>query len=75
MPQHVEVSADMVASVLRVVATTGQRVREGDPLLLVESMKMEIPVLAPVSGVVVTMDAEPGEVVAEGDLLAVIRAE
>lgn len=72
MPERVEVLADMVASVVRAVAAVGEPVKEGDALLLVESMKMEIPVLAPADGVVATLNAEPGEVVHEGDLLAVI---
>jgi acetyl-CoA carboxylase biotin carboxyl carrier protein len=75
VPQRVNVSADMVASVVRPVAKVGEAVGEGDALVLVESMKMEIPVLAPTTGTVVALHAEPGEVVEEGDLLAVIEAE
>lgn len=65
----------MVASVVRAVARVGDAVSEGEALLLVESMKMEIPVLAPSTGVVSALQVEPGEVVEEGDLLAVIDAE
>lgn len=73
MVQVVNVMADMVASVVRAVAQVGDRVAEGDPLVLVESMKMEIPVLAPTAGRLVALHAAPGEIVEEGDLLAVIH--
>lgn len=72
MTQLVNVVADMVASVVRAVAEVGDAVLEGDALLLVESMKMEIPVLAPTDGRLVALHAAPGEIVEEGDLLAVI---
>ena len=67
-----EVVAQMVASVIAVPTTVGQRVTAGQPLLVVESMKMEIPVLAPVDGVLERLDVELGDVVQEGDLLAVV---
>ena len=47
------IRAEMVANVLEVLVTTGARVSVGDILLLLESMKMEIPVLAEFAGEVV----------------------
>ena len=67
-----EVRAEMVANVWKVVAAAGDTVAEGDTLVILESMKMEIPVLAEGSGVVTKMHVAEGDVVQEGDLIAVI---
>ncbi|HUH07227.1 MAG TPA: biotin/lipoyl-binding carrier protein [Egibacteraceae bacterium] len=69
----VEVVAQMVASVVEVRVAEGSAVSQGDVLLLVESMKMEIPVLAPSAGIVAELRVAPADVVEEGDILAVIR--
>ncbi|MFE3455111.1 biotin/lipoyl-binding carrier protein [Nonomuraea sp. NPDC059194] len=66
-----EVHAEMVANVWKVVVAEGDTVEEGDTLVILESMKMEIPVLAEDDGVVALKVAE-GDVVQEGDLIAVI---
>jgi len=67
------VVAEMVANVWKVVAAAGDSVAPGDALVILESMKMEIPVEAPVSGIVVELRVEEGGVVQEGDLIAVIE--
>ena len=67
-----EVRAEMVANVWKVVAAQGDHVDDGDTLVILESMKMEIPVLAESSGVLVTLHVAEGDVVQEGDLIAVI---
>lgn len=67
-----DVRAEMVANVLAVNAVVGNGVRSGETLLLLESMKMEIPVLAEVDGVVREVRVVPGDVVQEGDLLVVL---
>ena len=67
-----EVRAEMVANVWKVVAAEGHQVAEGDILVILESMKMEIPVLAEEAGVVTKMHVTEGDVVQEGDLIAVI---
>jgi acetyl-CoA carboxylase biotin carboxyl carrier protein len=67
-----EVRAEMVANVWKVVAAEGDQVQDGDTLVILESMKMEIPVLAEEAGVVTTMHVAEGDVVQEGDLIAVI---
>jgi biotin carboxyl carrier protein len=66
-----EVRAEMAANVWKVVATEGQQVADGDTLIILESMKMEIPVVAEADGVVSQLVAE-GVNVQEGDVLAVI---
>ncbi|MBA2560094.1 MAG: biotin/lipoyl-binding carrier protein [Propionibacteriales bacterium] len=66
------VNAELVANVLKVVAKAGDRVGPEDTLVLLESMKMEIPVAAEVSGTVSEIAVKEGDVVTEGDLLAEI---
>ena len=68
-----EVRAEMVANVWKVVASAGDTVADGDTLVILESMKMEIPVLAEGAGTVSTLAVAEGDVVQEGDLIAVIE--
>ncbi len=62
----------MVANVWKVVVKAGDKVSAGDPLVILESMKMEIPVESPQDGTVQTLAVEEGGVVQEGDLIAVV---
>jgi acetyl-CoA carboxylase biotin carboxyl carrier protein len=68
-----EIRAEMVANVWKVVATEGDHVGDGDTLVILESMKMEIPILAEGPGVITTMHVSEGDIVQEGDLIASIR--
>ncbi|GIF10720.1 biotin/lipoyl-binding carrier protein [Actinoplanes teichomyceticus] len=68
-----EIRAEMVANVWKVVAGVGDAVEEGDTLVILESMKMEIPVLAESGGTVGELAVNEGDVVQEGDLIAVIN--
>ncbi|MGH3656543.1 MAG: biotin/lipoyl-binding carrier protein [Micromonosporaceae bacterium] len=68
-----EIRAEMVANVWKVVATAGDSVDDGDTLVILESMKMEIPVLAESAGVVKELAVHEGDVVQDGDLIAVIE--
>jgi acetyl-CoA carboxylase biotin carboxyl carrier protein len=67
-----EVFAEMVANVWKVVVAEGDPVSEGDTLVILESMKMEIPVLTESGGTVTELRVAEGDVVQEGDLIAVI---
>jgi len=67
-----EVRAEMVANVWKVVVAEGDTVADGDTLVILESMKMEIPVLAESDGTVSTLAVAEGDVVQEGDVIAVI---
>ena len=67
-----EVRAEMVANVWKVVVAEGDSVSDGDTLVILESMKMEIPVLAEGGGTVSTLAVSEGDVVQEGDVIAVI---
>jgi len=66
------VRAEMVASVLSLSAEVGAEIAVGDTILILESMKMEIPVLAESAGVLSEISVVPGDVVREGDVLAII---
>lgn len=68
-----EVRAEMVANVWKVVAAEGSAVADGDTVVILESMKMEIPVLAEDSGTLTKLAVSEGDVVQEGDLIAVIE--
>jgi biotin carboxyl carrier protein len=63
------IQAELVANVLSVDVEVGGVVAPGDTLVLLESMKMEIPVLAEVAAVVSAVKVSPGDVVQEGDVL------
>ena len=69
------IRAEMVANVLEVSVADGDRISVGDTLLLLESMKMEIPVLAEVAGEVVEVAVSVGDVIQEGDPLVLIKIE
>jgi acetyl-CoA carboxylase biotin carboxyl carrier protein len=68
-----EIRAEMVANVWKIVASVGDEVSDGDTLVILESMKMEIPVVAEADGVVQQIAVNEGDVVQEGDLIAVIE--
>jgi biotin carboxyl carrier protein len=67
-----EVRAEITANVWQVRTEVGASVTEGDELLILESMKMEIPVTAPCAGTVLEVRVAPEDVVQEGDVVAVI---
>ena len=67
-----EVRAEMVANVWKVVTAEGEEVSDGATLVILESMKMEIPVLAEEPGTVTKLAVTEGDVVQEGDPIATI---
>ena len=66
--QRIEILAEMVANVLVVEVAVGDSVDIGDTVVLLESMKMEIPVIAEAAGTVTAVKVAPGDVVQEGDV-------
>jgi biotin carboxyl carrier protein len=66
------VHAEAAGTVCRIEAAVGQAVQEGDTVLLVESMKMEIPVAAPCAGTVRAIHVAEGEVVREDTVVVEI---
>ena len=68
------IAAEMVANVINVGVQPGDTIAAGDTVMLLESMKMEIPVLAETPGTVVAVKVASGDVVQEGDVLVELRA-
>jgi acetyl-CoA carboxylase biotin carboxyl carrier protein len=68
------VVSELNAIVLKIEVAVGERVQEGDTLMLLESMKMEIPVAAPRAGTVAAILVEEKQMVEEGQRLAVLSA-
>ena len=68
-----QVKAEITANVWQVPAEVGATVEEGDELVILESMKMEIPVEAPVAGTIVAVHVRPDDQVTEGALLVEIE--
>jgi acetyl-CoA carboxylase biotin carboxyl carrier protein len=69
-----EVRAEITANVWQVRVELGQKVDVGDELVILESMKMEIPVVAPIAGTVTQIAVAEATQIQEGDLVAVIDA-
>jgi acetyl-CoA carboxylase biotin carboxyl carrier protein len=67
------VEVPITGKITSVNVKAGDEVGEGDVLCLLESMKMENPILAPVAGTVAKIELSEGQVVEAGDLLAVIE--
>ncbi|HEV7906602.1 MAG TPA: biotin/lipoyl-binding carrier protein [Pseudonocardiaceae bacterium] len=68
-----EIRAEIVANVTQVTVQAGDAVEGGAQLVILESMKMEIPVLTEGRGTVTKVAVSPGDVVQEGDLIAVVE--
>ncbi len=69
----IEIKAELVGSVWKIVTKPGDTVVEDQTLLILESMKMEIEVVAPQAGTVVEIRVKETEVVKEGQVLVVMR--
>ncbi len=70
--ETVEIVAEMVANVMTVAVAVGDRVEAGDTVMLLESMKMEIPVLTEKAGTVTAVRVAPGDVIQDGDPLVTL---
>jgi acetyl-CoA carboxylase biotin carboxyl carrier protein len=68
-----EARSEVSGFVWKIEAAPGQRVAKGDTLILIESMKMEIPVIAEVDGVVVAITVKEGAAVNEGSTVAILE--
>jgi acetyl-CoA carboxylase biotin carboxyl carrier protein len=64
-----EVRAELVANIAKVVVAVGDQVKAGEMVILLESMKMEIPMLVEFAGTVTAIHVQEGDVVQEGDIV------
>ena len=68
-----DVEAHITGTVWKIEVEVGDTVEEGDPVVILESMKMEMPVEAEDSGVVKEIRCKEGQAVSEGDVLVVLE--
>lgn len=70
---ELELKSEVTGRVWTIASQIGDRISEGDALLVLESMKMEIPLLAPSDGIVVRLLVGEGQEVVEGQTLAILK--
>lgn len=68
-----EIKSEITGSLWKLLKSAGDRVEEDEPIMVLESMKMEIPVLADAAGVVKEVRVSEGAAVAEGQVVAVVE--
>lgn len=69
----VKVEAGAAGKVFKIEASAGQKVAKGDTVVIIEAMKMEIPVVAPEAGTVASIDVAVGDMVEAGAVLATLN--
>lgn len=69
---EIRVRSEISGSVWKIEVRVGDRVAEEDPLMILESMKMEIPLLSPGEGVVMEIRFREGDPIAEGDIAVIL---
>lgn len=69
----VKVTASVPGKVVKIVAQPGQALKPGDSIVILESMKMEIPIVAPQEGTLASIDTTEGASVENGDILATMN--
>ena len=70
--KHTDVVAEVAGKVWKIEARPGAQVAAGDAILILESMKMEIPVAAPAAGRLLEVCVKEGDAVREGDVVAIL---
>ena len=69
----IEVKAGAAGKVFKIEASVGQSVKKGDAVVIIEAMKMEIPVVAPEDGTVASIDVAVGDAIESGAVLATLN--
>nr|WP_317282163.1 biotin/lipoyl-containing protein [uncultured Sellimonas sp.] len=69
----IRVEAGAAGKVFKIEANVGQSVKKGDPVVIIEAMKMEIPVVAPEDGTVASIELAVGDACEAGTLLATLN--
>ncbi len=69
----INVTASVPGKIVSVAAPVGTAVKAGDTVIMLEAMKMEIPVVAPQDGTVASVNVTPGQMVESGDILATMN--
>ena len=68
-----EVKAELVGNLWKIVAEIGQQVDEDDTIMILESMKMEIPIVSPIAGTLRELRVKEGDIVQEGQTVAIVE--
>ncbi len=68
-----EAKTDVTGSVWKITTQVGQKLEPGEVVMIIESMKMEIPVIAEDGGIVVEYCVKEGDAVSEGDVMAILE--
>ncbi len=68
----IAIKSEISGSVWKILKAPGDTVAEEEPVMILESMKMEIPVMAPEDGVIASIDIAEGDAVAEGQVVATL---
>lgn len=71
--KRIEVKAEVTGKVWKVLVPVGDKVEADEPVLVVESMKMEIPVISEMAGTVITLHVGEGDAVEDGQVIAVVE--
>ena len=69
---ELKVRSEIAGSVWKIEVAVGDTVAEDDPLVILESMKMEIPLVAPQAGIVMAILVSEGEAIGEGDVAVIL---
>jgi len=69
----IKVTAGAAGKVFKIEASVGQKVSKGDAVVIIEAMKMEIPVVAPEDGTVASIDVAVGDAIESGAVLATLN--
>ncbi|MDD7266993.1 MAG: biotin/lipoyl-containing protein [Lachnospiraceae bacterium] len=69
----VAVNASVPGKILRIEAKVGQKLQSGDPIVILEAMKMEIPVVAPQAGTLTSVEVVAGDTIENGALIATMN--
>ncbi len=68
-----EAKTDVTGSVWKITTQVGQKLEAGEVVMIIESMKMEIPVIAEDGGTVVEYCVKEGDAISEGDVVAILE--
>ncbi|WP_414473085.1 biotin/lipoyl-binding carrier protein [Microvirga sp. M2] len=70
---HIDIKTEITGNIWKIVAQVGDRLSESDPIIIMESMKMEIPIMASEDGRLSEILVAEGDIVAEGSVVARIE--
>ena len=71
---YIEVLSEVTGTIWKIESLTGQSIDEGDDMMIVESMKMEIPITAPAKGTIIEFKVTENDPVKEGQVVALIKS-